>query len=91
MKILSIIPDIGPGGLTGAVLNRMSLLAEAGNEAAVFLYQFMPNFDLEIDEQKQSGRLRPNVKIYNPYDYFDKLFHPDPAIGRRTSILRTSM
>ncbi|UYQ78827.1 glycosyltransferase [Glutamicibacter sp. JL.03c] len=74
MKILSIIPDIGPGGLTGAVLNRISLLAEAGNDASVVLYQFMPNFRQDVESKKQQGQLNERVHVHNPYDYFEKFY-----------------
>jgi len=74
MKILSIIPDIGPGGLTGAVLSRISLLAERGNDASVILYQFMPNFRQDVESKRQQGQLGERVHVHNPYDYFEKLY-----------------
>lgn len=74
MKVISIIPDVGPGGLTSAVFSRSALLAKSGKDVAVVLYQFMPNYSLDIKEQLNSDRLSSKVKIFNPYEYYSDLY-----------------
>lgn len=74
MKIVSIMPDLGPGGLTAAVLSRTSLMVEGGEDASVVLYQYMPHFKEEIQKRINSGRLNSKVKIFNPYQYYDVLY-----------------
>ncbi|WP_159611297.1 glycosyltransferase [Glutamicibacter sp. JC586] len=73
MKILSIIPDIGAGGLTGAVLNRMSLLSREGNDCSVVFYQFIPGLNSKVSGLRETGKLGGSVQVFNPYTYFDEL------------------
>lgn len=74
MKIVSIMPDMGPGGLTAAVLSRSSLMVEAGEDASVVLYQFMPYFEEAVRERIRNGRLNSKVRVHNPYQYYDSLY-----------------
>lgn len=74
MQIVSVIPNIGTGGLTRAVLNRSSLFADTGHVSMLLVYEFNLNFSIKCRNLVLEGILDSKVRVLNPYQYFSEYF-----------------
>ncbi|MGP5023405.1 glycosyltransferase [Glutamicibacter arilaitensis] len=74
MKVIAVIPSIGPGGLTNATLSRGSMFARANRESIIAVYEYNANFDGQRAEMVRSGRLDPRVRLVSPYQYYSHQF-----------------
>lgn len=79
MRVVSIIPSFGTGGLTGAVLNRSILLSATENDVCIFTYEFAINYRDVVDDLKSQGKLKDDIVVVNPYDYFFEKYNADNA------------
>lgn len=74
MKVISVIPSIGAGGLTNAALSRGSMFARAGRESIIVVYEYSAEFESWCLQLVNSGRLDPRVRMVSPYQYYAHLF-----------------
>lgn len=70
MKVISVIPSIGAGGLTNAALSRGSMFARAGRESIVVVYEYSADFDAHRIQLEESGRAAPGLRLVSPYQYY---------------------
>lgn len=83
MQVISIIPELGSGGLTNASLLRTHVLGEAGFSPFVMVYSDMGDIEHLREELIADGRVHPNTQILNPYHYYRNKY------GRQSRRLQT--
>ena len=80
--ILSVFRSFGPAGMTSAILYRNALLAGAGHRCQIVTFNYAPDGDKHVATNEQRGRIHPDVRILNLFDWHRARNTVDPA-GRR--------
>src|SRR5699024_11966087 len=68
--------------MTSAILYRNALLAGAGHRCQIVTFNYAPDGDKHVVTNEQRGRIHPDVRILNLFDWYRARNTVDPA-GRR--------
>lgn len=83
--VFSVFGGFGPGGMTTAILNRSSMLADADHRCRIITLDYGQGAASQLGSDGASGKIHPNVSVLNPFaeareaNTVERVVTPDPS------------